>query len=153
TTNNANANPAGSDQNQTKSFDYSASGTPGSWVINNSNPSYKLAEITVNTTFYGGTMGYGTKLKPNNINNINGVYDLNIYPNPADETLMVDISNLKLDNAEITIIDNLGRTVIIEKIENNTSIQRIDISKIAAGFYSIKLSNNDGLYVAKFIKK
>lgn len=153
TTNAANINPPASDSNQTKKFAYATNGTASTWVLNNSNPGFNLAEITVNGSFYGGTLGFGTKKKPTSIDAFLNTFNLNIYPNPADQALNIDLNNIALQNATVTVIDNLGRAIYNQKLQANTHLHTIDISKLAAGFYAVKILNKDGIYVAKFIKK
>ncbi|MBD3638628.1 MAG: S8 family serine peptidase [Crocinitomicaceae bacterium] len=73
-----------------------------------------------------------------------GLYDseihVAIYPNPADDEVVITLSE---NNATtMTLIDNSGRIVQTQKLTAKTTT--IDISSLAAGMYTIKLTADDG---------
>ena len=71
---------------------------------------------------------------------------MNIYPNPADDIAIIhSAKNIQ----SVEIINQLGETVKIISV-NNTEAQ-MDLSKLPAGFYSLKLRTDDGLYSAKLM--
>ena len=73
---------------------------------------------------------------------------LSIYPNPANLTLnILDKQNL-LNNANVSIINYLGQTVLSMPYSH-----QIDISNLLNGVYTVKIKTEQGkLYHSKFIK-
>lgn len=64
----------------------------------------------------------------------------NVYPNPTDKLLNIDI-NINDNNEPVSLIikDVTGKTVIEQTLENSN---KIDVSFLAKGFYHVQLSNN-----------
>ena len=69
-----------------------------------------------------------------------------IYPNPASDFITVK-TDASLHGSTYSITNQLGRTVLISKLSNETSI--IDISKLSAGIYIFKV----GGLTYKLLKK
>jgi hypothetical protein len=70
---------------------------------------------------------------------------LNVYPNPANNTITVD-ADIKIET--YTIINNVGQVIKTEKYNNI-----INISYLPTGFYMLQVNTKDGIYNTKFIKK
>jgi len=68
-----------------------------------------------------------------------------IYPNPANNTISVNLKN----NSTFNILDLTGRLVIASKVENNT----IDISNLNKGVYILQTNSINGIINTKFIKQ
>ncbi len=81
--------------------------------------------------------------------NIAADLDLNIYPNPATEYMMIDLNQ----NATISIYSLAGTLVKSIDIDGNNS--KVDISDLADGAYLLKLYSTEGAYLSsqKMIKK
>ena len=75
----------------------------------------------------------------------NNDIQIKIYPNPAKNLLNITGIN---NTFKIIIIDLSGKTVFTENSKNN----KVDITSIAAGLYTIQIQTEDKLYVEKFIK-
>ncbi|GAB1369990.1 hypothetical protein MASR1M45_00480 [Candidatus Kapaibacterium sp.] len=75
-----------------------------------------------------------------------------IYPNPATDYINIQLSNKRLQpfavDDKIQIFDILGVEVLAESIPTMTSSHRMNIEKLAAGVYFIKI----GAKVEKFLK-
>jgi len=83
--------------------------------------------------------------------------NLHIYPNPVSSELNVELdtkiltTNPKMLNIEV--IDILGNIVQIIKIETPKHLNKIDVSSLIKGFYSINLKSDCYLIgISKFIK-
>lgn len=63
----------------------------------------------------------------------------NIYPNPTNEFLNIDLSTLNQDKIEFRILDLMGKTVYIDTIHSQHST--FDIKNLSLGIYSISLDN------------
>ena len=72
--------------------------------------------------------------------------NINIYPNPATNTLF--INNLP-ENSNIKIYDVLGNEVIIQQNSSNS----FSISNLQNGIYVLKVENENGVFTKKFIKQ
>jgi hypothetical protein len=71
---------------------------------------------------------------------------ISVFPNPAHDILHYN-ANEKI--IMIKLIDALGKSVITQQNDNNT----IDITSLAAGFYTVEfLGNNNTRYFVKFVK-
>ena len=79
------------------------------------------------------------------INEVTSENTLSIYPNPAQNIL--NIENVK-NNAEVSIIDISGKTVMSIR-----STKNIDISNLAKGMYCVKVIDNKTVIVKRFIKE
>lgn len=90
---------------------------------------------------------------PNSINDKiqNESINVSIYPNPANEELIVEI----LDGVEIhqiEITNELGETVI--QLKQTKPNQKINIKSLAAGVYFVKVQMQNGdIQVKKFVKE
>jgi len=71
--------------------------------------------------------------------------NINIYPNPASKVLNINIKNL--DYSKLEIIDVYGKCVLKNKIDK-TNIT-INIDKIKAGIYFVKISSNSNNQIIK----
>ena len=77
---------------------------------------------------------------------------LTVYPNPANNELR--ITNYELRNGVIEIYDVFGRLQKAESRKQNGEKEIvIDVSKVAAGIYFIRLSDKKGFAVQRFIKE
>ncbi|MFY0673662.1 MAG: family 16 glycosylhydrolase [Bacteroidia bacterium] len=76
---------------------------------------------------------------------------VSIYPNPSSDLLNVLIEN-NHDFSIIQVFDNLGKEVIGKNIEMNQSQMALDISGLAIGNYTIRLSNETKATVIDFVK-
>lgn len=77
----------------------------------------------------------------NNLNNLS----LNLYPNPANEFVNIDIDHL-IDNVQI--IDALGNEIKYLNIEN----KRINIKDFTSGVYFLNINSEGKNFYQKFIK-
>ena len=77
---------------------------------------------------------------------INNDMDIILYPNPATNEVFIDLNKTNINRLEVSIIDVMGKNVLItQKISNNvTGKISIDISILASGLYIISATNNDG---------
>ena len=69
-----------------------------------------------------------------------------VFPNPANSTLYV---NGLTQNSTVSIFDLSGKLLFTKLIVNN----QIDISRLANGFYTIRIVAKSGITTTKFIKQ
>ncbi len=78
---------------------------------------------------------------------------VSIYPNPAKEILYLDLNFSKEKNIQFTIIDQLGRQIKTQTINQVLNkIEKIDISGMSSGIYFINVSDGNHLIHQKIIK-
>jgi len=73
---------------------------------------------------------------------------MSIYPNPAKDKIFVNGS--KIENSNMKIYNSQGQ-LVLETLLND--IRSIDISELSAGFYTIKIQNDNEIITRKLIKK
>lgn len=80
---------------------------------------------------------------------------VNIYPNPANDLLTIDIPNLKSENNSYSIFDAKGSLIAQNKLDNVLTKQdkTISLSSYRSGLYFIILSMDGSITSQKFIKK
>lgn len=81
-----------------------------------------------------------------------GDFAISVYPNPADNSIVIDIGNLK-ENALLLITDAQGRIMKQEYIPSGLTQKEIDVSNLASGVYYLRIQNNKTLSTQKIIKR
>jgi hypothetical protein len=83
----------------------------------------------------------GTKLEtPVEILNFSNLDAVNIYPNPAEYVVNVDLSKFSKVPATIYLYDGFGRTVIMEKVNGQTEQIQLNVSDLASGRYLVRVA-------------
>lgn len=80
---------------------------------------------------------------------------LHIYPNPAHKKLEIVLSNAKPGKYELTIFDNFGKNIELNKsifLQNNQQLIEVNIENLPLGNFILKLNNAKAEYIGKFIK-
>ena len=75
------------------------------------------------------------------------VLKFNLYPNPAETTIKINIGDLNLNRFEVTIYSIVGEIII----QKNDSIE-IDISSLSSGVYILNITSNGFSSQRKFVK-
>ena len=66
---------------------------------------------------------------------------LKIYPNPANDFLVIDIAqNAGFNKAKVSIFNGLGQMILQSKIQSQ---QQIDIRELPAGNYFVEIEANN----------
>lgn len=78
--------------------------------------------------------------------------EFTIYPNPANNTLNIQLPEIYKNNSLVTISNSLGQ-IISSKNNTNENEQTLDISNLSSGVYFIKITNNEASTTKKFIKQ
>lgn len=75
---------------------------------------------------------------------------INIYPNPIKDSFSIAVDNASFENLSIQIFNILGEKVLEKsKLISNT----VDISNLEAGFYMLKILNENQQKTVKLIKQ
>lgn len=76
--------------------------------------------------------------------------EINIYPNPTKDVVIIDLGSLDLKNASIQMINILGETITTKEI--NQQHFSIDVSSYTNGIYFINITTPAGTKAFKIIK-
>lgn len=69
---------------------------------------------------------------------------LNVYPQPATDLLMIQLSGSQVDGLGITMHDALGRVVLQQRIAHAASSITLDVSSLAGGLYTLSATTPIG---------
>jgi hypothetical protein len=87
-------------------------------------------------------------------NNIQLPTDLEVYPNPAEETVVVrGLSSNTTYN--VSVMNSLGIAILPETQMSSDLLGElpISVSKLSSGIYFIQVRGNKGTMMAKFVKR
>jgi PKD repeat protein len=73
-----------------------------------------------------------------------------IYPNPTKGTLNVYFNSQNFPDATVSLINTVGKTVLVKKIDNNTSTM-LDVSDLTEGIYFVRFLNDNIFYMKKVV--
>ena len=79
-------------------------------------------------------------------------YGVNIYPNPADNVVTLAVEGLSSE-AEVTIIDMMGRKVGHYLIAQGSNSITIDVSPLAEGTYAVRIVSDNATIVERLVIK
>ncbi len=97
-----------------------------------------------NLAFAGSVAG----VKENKLN-----AKIKLFPNPANDKLVVSVNSSKITKGQIEIADIQGRNVKSLSNIDFTSATTIDIADLTKGEYLIKISTSEGVISQKFLKQ
>jgi hypothetical protein len=85
-------------------------------------------------------------------NELQGVKNLEVYPNPASEFLMLDIALSAAQDLEVSMFNAQGQQVQSHIIRGVQELrQAFDVSDLPAGFYQIKVQNEGRFTTRAFV--
>ena len=125
----------------------------GNKTIENGSVSFTIGQSCYSTKSgsyivqQGVQQAYSVK-KETNINNNTGII---IYPNPAVESITLEINNYNLQNLSYYLYSSIGELIAIEKIESIKT--NIDMSKLSvAAYFLILRDKNTNIEEFKILK-
>lgn len=119
--------------------------------IKHNNIYYQLKQIDLDGSIFKSNI-----ITTENICTIFNSYELNIYPNPAKESLFIDFKCEENSTLTYNIIDQYGQYILNSDLFNSNYEPgeykiKIDINLLAAGFYYIKIRLNEEYRILKLI--
>jgi hypothetical protein len=99
----------------------------------------KVTSITETVTTYNPST--------NDLNENISIDKINVYPNPSNDILMVQVSDLLKQDLELTLIDAAGREVAKRTIFQGSTIAYFDVSTLYKVIYFLKTNNGQVLEV------
>ncbi len=134
----------------------------GQLILGATNPTYlaqKSGSYYVVTTDANGCVVQSDIIEftyvANGIEQIDGLKDFSVYPNPSEDVLTVELKFASITNFKIEFTDMLGNTVKMPDLIKNkdTFNKTYDIHELANGVYFMKLSAGGESLVYKVVKK
>jgi len=122
--------------------------------INIRNTSEYAFMITTDVNSYGNNR---FKLLFNNLGN--GINertkntDIILYPNPAQNNLYIKLNTENNSSIKYDILDLMGRTLESSEVDVQNTLGMINIDKLNAGNYIIRITQGDKQFIKKFIKQ
>ena len=81
--------------------------------------------------------------------NIKTLNSMNVFPNPSNGQFTIS-NTVHTDKLEVTIINTLGQTVLMEAAKNTNQLS-FDLSKMSKGIYYAKVTTSEGTQLFKLI--
>lgn len=126
---------------------------------NNRNPYVDRPEFVpcvfdpANCIWANGGVDTGDVDSSNSIPQLLTLQEVNLYPNPVHNTLHIDVTKVAfLDPIKVEIFDITGRLCYESYILSNRKQHELSLETLNKGFYVIKLSNDDLLFLDKIVK-
>src|SRR5690606_15297149 len=110
---------------------------------------------TINTSYSSVSLNLKSGNKFASINGISSVDALNVYPNPATNTIAVNVTTNKDVKATLSIVDMLGRNLNIQNetlLKAGSSVVNFNVETLNKGIYFINIATEDGTIQTKFVK-
>ena len=111
------------------------------------------ANITPQATFVvpapppGVEVGEGNKL-------LNaGIEVMNIFPNPAEDIVNIEIQMLEEGSVEVQLINALGQMVLQDRSNGKTTMNRLEVSDLDPGIYMVRVRTVSGVITERLIVK
>lgn len=82
----------------------------------------------------------------------NSLSFVNIYPNPTESEVIVDLTAVSENVSKITLLDITGKEVKTIGVTEN-SITKFDVSNLASGLYQVVISGSESTLTRRIIKK
>ncbi len=79
--------------------------------------------------------------------------ELHLFPNPTDGKVTVQLTGMSDGETQLTVLDRLGRVVLVKKIEEGTEQLQLDFSRkeLAAGEYFVRVVSGNGTLTKKLM--
>lgn len=100
---------------------------------------------------YGETEDYSINITSGAGLSDNPLAQVQVYPNPANEELFVDLKGLE-NVSNISILDINGKQVL-SKDKIQEGVNSFDISSLKAGVYQVRISQNGYQYTQRVVKQ
>ncbi|RQH19409.1 T9SS C-terminal target domain-containing protein [Okeania hirsuta] len=73
---------------------------------------------------------------------------IKMYPNPAQTQIRLDAS---LQMEKISVINLVGQTML--QLEEKAFDKQLDISRLPAGIYSVRVETAEGMWISRLMKE
>lgn len=77
-------------------------------------------------------------------------YKITIAPNPVQSLLLVNINTEKKERLNLSLIDFVGRQILVQAFNGRSNTAQIDMSRMTSGTYILELRNLSGQLIKSF---
>jgi|ERR1700722_16931352 len=84
------------------------------------------------------------------INELTNASDVKIYPVPANNLLNVSINQLAADTRRLEVYDMMGKMVMQQKLNENTTLINLNITSLTNGNYLLRIVGDNSEHISKF---
>lgn len=122
------------------------------------NPTHTYAVVDIYNVCLSTTNGFGVNTNCKTVNLQTGIVTANfniitLYPNPVESYTLITGDAAVNGYENITIVNTIGQNINTNNmITSDNGVIKINTSLLAAGSYTVKLTNGDRQYVGKFVK-
>lgn len=98
---------------------------------------------------YNFSVGFTVGIEDENLD-----HKIVLFPNPTNGLLNVELSGSVGNEAEMQIVDLMGKEVLREKMNALATFasSSVDLTEIPAGHYLVKIVTAEGVYIEEFVK-
>jgi PKD repeat protein len=124
-------------------------GSQAQVISNLSVGSYSITVTDANKCTTDSTVSIGSVA----IQDTENIHLVNLYPNPSNRLIQLEIESKRISDIKITILNTLGQKLYSKELKNvikNT--EAIDVNDFANGIYYIELEINQQKEMLKFLK-
>jgi hypothetical protein len=88
-------------------------------------------------------------------NNKHAVNSISLYPNPSADILNISFNSAQQSKVNLMVVDVLGKQVYAENYtaQGGSNLRSIHVGNLKSGFYFVKIQNENGQTVERFIKE
>jgi hypothetical protein len=111
------------------------------------------ANITPEATFVVPAPPPGVNVGDDNKLSSAGIQTMNIFPNPAEDIVNIELEMSEEGSVEILLMNALGQTVMQDRSSGKTTVNRMDVSDLEAGIYMLSVRTTTGMITERLIVK
>lgn len=132
----------------------------GTNVTGNTFNPISTGTITVTYSFTNGSGCSGVASSNIVVNSCVGINeiafdDVNVYPNPASNSITVSINKLLVGKIKVGIMDMQGKILLTHQTANNSGLYQttLDLSELAQGIYFLQIAVDENVSFRKIVKE
>ena len=78
------------------------------------------------------------------------IQKINVFPNPVNNTLHIQLDLIKYMNLKIILADLLGRTLLEKSINGITTTTDISVTHLISGVYQLRIYDSNGILIRTY---
>jgi hypothetical protein len=82
-----------------------------------------------------------------------GIDAMNIFPNPTEDIVSIELEMLEEGSVEIILMNTMGQTVMQDRTSGKSTVNRMDVSDLDAGVYMLTVRTTSGMITERLIVK
>ncbi|MFT3681729.1 MAG: fibronectin type III domain-containing protein [Ferruginibacter sp.] len=111
---------------------------------------YGYNNANSSTSCYTLKVATGTAARQNTTPEITSRGMIKAFPNPANDAVNVSVLGKLNSKSVLQVVD--ARGIVVQETRITNSLQRLNVSRLAKGTYTIRVNDESGISTAKFIK-